>query len=262
MKKQPKMILAALALLAFITIFRPVIEYLFPEMPANYAILLRKGLQALTVIAYVAFMKLRNHAEILPIPARSLSQQGECTNTTKKAERKGLELLVPVVVLSFSSYLYGFKNLDLQEFLITLLICLLIGVIEETSLRGILYSAVQPYGATAAVIVSSAVFALVHIPNMLYNKDVESTLYQVAFAFGFGLIMAVVRYKTDLLLPQLIVHALWDFNVKITNTSLSIPLADTINFISEVIVVLLGLVLMTLVIKENSRKKTGISASI
>lgn len=83
----------------------------------------------------------------------------------------------------------------------------------------------------------------------------KGTLYQMVFAFGFGLIMAVVRYKTGLLLPQLLVHALWDFNVKVSETSLTIPLADTINYISEILIVLLGLWLMILIIKQNRHKK-------
>lgn len=234
MSKQTKTVISALALLAFISIIRPIIEYAFPEMPANYAILLRKALQALTVIIFITATKI-------------WSQIG----SLGKISKKSLLPLLPVIILSFSSYLFGLKDYNFEEYLITFLICILIGVIEELSLRGIMYNAMRPYGASTAVIVSSAVFGLVHIPNMFYNKDIEGTLFQVLFAFGFGLVMAFVRYKTDLLLPQLLVHALWDFNVKISNTSLTIAFADTMNIISEILVVLFGLFLMICVLKEN-----------
>lgn len=258
MNKKIKMILAAFALLAFITIYRPFIEYFFPEMSANYAILLRKGLQALTVIVYITVMKLWEKPGKATSNQTSLSNRREHSLCMEQLSMEGILLLLPVVILSFSPYLFGFRKLDSEELTITFLICLLIGVIEEFSYRGIMYNAIQPYGDTAAVIVSSAVFGLIHLPNMFYNKDIEGTLYQMVFAFGFGLIMAVVRYKTGLLLPQLLVHALWDFNIKISETSLTILLADTINYISEILIVLLGLWLMILVIKQERHKKVDV----
>lgn len=244
MRKQPILILAAFALVAFTAIYRPIIEYLFPDMYSSYAVLLRKGLQAMTVIIYITAMKLWGNlapkeTAILPV----------------KRQIKGLLPLFPVIILSFSPYLYGFKDQSIINFNISILICLLIGVIEELTYRGIIYSALRPYGVPAAVIISSAVFAFIHLPNMFYGKSIEDTLYQIVFAFGFGLIMAYIRHKTGLLLPQLLVHALWDFNVRICDTSLTIPLADTINFISEICIIIIGLALMIIVVKENRRQR-------
>jgi|LSQX01.1.fsa_nt_gb membrane protease YdiL (CAAX protease family) len=248
------MIFAALILLIFITIYKPTIEYFLPDMPANYAILLRKGLQALTIIVYITALKVWKKT--------TLSHHDEHSLIKKKASKKALIPLLPVIVFSFSPYLYGFKNFDIEDVLVTALICILIGIIEELSLRGVVYSALQPYGTSYAVVLSSAVFGLVHLPNMLYNNDIEGTLYQVFFAFGFGLVMAVTRYRTGLLLPQLLVHALWDFNVKVSETSLNIPLADVTNLISEILVVIFGIVLMLTIIKENSQEKADISTDL
>jgi membrane protease YdiL (CAAX protease family) len=235
------MILAALMLLIFITIYKPAIEYFLPDMPVNYAILLRKGLQALTVIVYITASKSWKKT--------TLSHHNKHSLSKKNVLKKALILLLPVIVISFSPYLYGFKDLEIEDILVTALICILIGIIEELSLRGIVYNALQPYGTSFAVVLSSAVFGLVHLPNMLYNNDIEGTLYQVFFAFGFGLVMAVTRYRTGLLLPQLLAHALWDFNVKVSKTSLNIPLADVTNLISEILIVLFGIVLMLLIVK-------------
>ncbi|WBW99799.1 CPBP family intramembrane metalloprotease [Oceanirhabdus sp. W0125-5] len=100
-------------------------------------------------------------------------------------------------------------------------------------------------------------FALFHLGALLYGANIVDTLIQVMFAFGFGLIMAVVRYETDLMLPCILVHALWDFTLFITEPSES----EVINSILRIrigIVILLGIYL-TFRVGEKSNKNYEIN---
>lgn len=91
--------------------------------------------------------------------------------------------------------------------------------------------------------------------NLFKGAGLEDTMIQIIFATGFGLTMAVVRYKTELILPQIFVHALWDFNSKIAQGNNMSEGLELIILISLVLVILWG---VFLTLREYKNKQNSI----
>lgn len=72
---------------------------------------------------------------------------------------------------------------------------LLPGVTEEVLFRGFMLSSLKQYGDTAAVIISSVLFAAVHL-----------NLPAAVYALFSGLILGYVRIRTGRLLPAVLIH--------------------------------------------------------
>ena len=229
-----------LILIISTSLYRPIIHYFLPELETDYATLLRKALQAGTVIAYITINKLWDKV-------------GKLT----KVSISSLKILLPVFLLSFTTYLYGVRDKDFHGILPAVLITLLIGVIEELEFRGVIYSFLEDRGLYA-ILISSVLFGLVHMLNLIYQPDVLGIVIQCFFATGFGLVMAVTRYRSGLLLPQILMHALWDLNQRLTLNNSKNPLVDVIYYCSHVLVILWGVFLVIRIGREETNQGTDI----
>jgi membrane protease YdiL (CAAX protease family) len=199
--KSTKVILTTIVVILLTGIYQFLINKFFPNLDPLMAKFIRKFLQALTIVIYIFIIGWWKNIASL-----------------KNVSFKSLYLILPVIIISFIPILNGFKENSAYGIFMTLLIALLIGFIEEIECRGIIFSALEHMGAKSSILISSVIFALLHLLNLCYGADILDTLVQVVFAFGFGLVMAAATYKTHSLLPQMLVHALWDFNSDITNT--------------------------------------------
>ena len=95
--------------------------------------------------------------------------------------------------------------------------CLLIGLFEELTFRGVLLpmllqkrrsSSREIFWVTA---VSSAVFGLIHLINLAEGAGVGATLLQVGYSFLIGGMCAIVLLKTGSLPLCILIHAAYDF---------------------------------------------------
>lgn len=223
MKKDTKLIIITIVLMLLMGCYRPLISQFVPK--GYSATLIQKLLQAITVIIFITKLKLWN-------------RMGSITKVSKKA----IFLLLPVAILSLIPILNGVKVNSANTIFIILITTLLIGIIEELVFRGVILSALKERGKLPTILICSVIFGLFHLLNLVYGAGILDTIVQVIFAFGFGLVMAVVRYETDLLLPLIIVHALWDFICDISNMDFQ-PTLDTVHSISLVLIILWGLFL-------------------
>jgi len=95
--------------------------------------------------------------------------------------------------------------------------CLLIGVFEELAFRGTLFLAIleKHRGSTKQIflttLISSALFGLVHLANLLEGAGVVATLMQVGYSFLIGGMCAIVLLKSRNILPCILLHAVFDF---------------------------------------------------
>jgi len=90
---------------------------------------------------------------------------------------------------------------------------LLVGFSEELLTRGL--AIVGARGSMHEKWVwafSGAIFALIHVPNVLFGQSVASTVQQVVFAFAVGLTYYVTRRISGTLIVTMVLHALWDFS--------------------------------------------------
>ena len=60
---------------------------------------------------------------------------------------------------------------------------------------------------------SSAIFGLIHVPNVFFGQSGAETGRQVVFAFGVGMTYYVTRRISGALVVTMVLHALWDFSL-------------------------------------------------
>jgi membrane protease YdiL (CAAX protease family) len=90
---------------------------------------------------------------------------------------------------------------------------LLVGFSEELLTRGL--SIVGARGSLHEKWVwafSGAVFALIHVPNLVFGQAIGPTIQQVLFAFAVGLTYYVTRRIAGTLVVTMALHAIWDFS--------------------------------------------------
>lgn len=108
---------------------------------------------------------------------------------------------------------------------------LVVGFSEELVFRGFILRALLPGGATRAVLVSSALFGLVHLGNIIYGASVVVTLLQVVGVFAFGVGMAAIVLRGGAFWPVILIHALSNAALRfsyITPQRLPTPLISAI----------------------------------
>ncbi|WP_242940527.1 CPBP family intramembrane glutamic endopeptidase [Anaeromicropila populeti] len=227
MIKKYKTVYLLLGILVMTGFYKSVIHLVCPELSFYPAKLIEEALQAITVIAFISWKKLWGNVGVLT-----------------KVNRKSILFMLPIIIVSFMPMVsQRLKTDQLVEIVMIAVISLLIGFSEEMSCRGVLLQELKHLGKASSIITSSVIFGCLHMLNLLKGVDIGSTIIQIIFAVGFGLTMAIVRYETSFILPQILVHALWDFNSKISDdTNLSARL-ELLIWLSLVIVVLWGIFL-------------------
>jgi membrane protease YdiL (CAAX protease family) len=91
---------------------------------------------------------------------------------------------------------------------------LLVGFSEELLTRGL--AIVGGRGSLHerwVWVFSSAIFGLIHVPNMFFGQGGATTVRQVLFAFGVGMTYYVTRRISGTLLVTMVLHTLWDFSL-------------------------------------------------
>lgn len=111
---------------------------------------------------------------------------------------------------------------------------LAIGFSEEAIFRGLFLQFLLPRGATRAVVLSSLVFGLMHLANLMVGADLTGTLTQVIYATLIGICFAGVRLYIGSLWPLIIIHALVDFFPKLALAGVSV---GSVDLVSAVIVI-------------------------
>ncbi len=95
--------------------------------------------------------------------------------------------------------------------------CLAIGLFEEAAFRGVilLMFAERRHntrgGLLTSILLSSAVFGLVHVVNLLVGASPIAVLRQIGYSFLIGAMCAVVLFATRNLWLCVLLHTLFDF---------------------------------------------------
>ena len=145
-------------------------------------------------------------------------------NPFRKPFLKSLAVIIPGLIIALNNfpiiaYLDGRTQLTepFYEVYYFALESFTIGFFEEVVFRGvILIVLLQRFpktkkGMFMAVIISSAVFGLIHLINILTGANVGSTLLQVGYSFLMGMMWAVVFIKTKNIWMSIILHASYNF---------------------------------------------------
>jgi membrane protease YdiL (CAAX protease family) len=116
-----------------------------------------------------------------------------------------------VAFLSFSPFIFGVLHISLGRLVLIGLLACLVGVTEESLFRGLVLQTLLPKGVLRALLLSSLIFALLHVGNLFAGLFWGYVVEQVLFAFAIGLAFAVMRVRTGSIWPGIILHSLNDF---------------------------------------------------
>ena len=122
--------------------------------------------------------------------------------------------------------------------------CLCVGLFEETAFRGFVFPLVlgklsdRKHGAALSVIVSSGIFAFVHLLNLFSGASVGATIMQVGYTFLIGCMCNVILIATESLLFPVLIHAAFDIGGTIV--SLGVATGSNWNTPSIVIMAVIG----------------------
>ncbi len=128
---------------------------------------------------------------------------------------------IPIALLIY--YLIAEPATVSMPSIVSICVCLMAGISEEGLYRGVVASYVMRQTITKkkiwpTMLISSILFALIHLLNILVGAPIDMTLFQVLSAFVLGLFLCALFLRSGSLIPPIIFHALYDL-VALTDTS-------------------------------------------
>jgi len=123
-----------------------------------------------------------------------------------------LPLLLLVIVSKISEITsLGIHGSDPNFILTGLFIYVAGGFMEEAVFRGLVLRTLLPLGLVRAAILSSMIFAVVHVLNLAAGANLANTLLQVVVTFLMGLAFVAPLAVTRNIWPLIFIHALNNF---------------------------------------------------
>lgn len=128
--------------------------------------------------------------------------------------------LVVYALLNGSDFLTGAVKIDPKPGVLVLytLVNLSTGWVEEVMGRGLVLAPIlQKWGSTrkgvfAGVLVSSALFGLAHLANLIMGRAyLVNALAQIVYCVFFGVLFAALLLRNRTIWPVMLLHALFDF---------------------------------------------------
>ncbi|MBQ4262262.1 MAG: CPBP family intramembrane metalloprotease [Ruminococcus sp.] len=195
----------------FITVIAMVVLLLFfftqgaivmmTNMEGLKSILVRATVIWLLVIATIVFYLKRN---------RDLSILGFCKPMAKSSKR--VFFYIPLIVIAISHFMCGIDTNKGASFIFAnLIFTLAIGFAEEIYFRGIICRIWIDESVKKAVVVSSTLFAICHLMNVMGGAGITETILQICFAFLYGIVISFVFIIGKSIWSCIAVHTLHDF---------------------------------------------------
>lgn len=124
---------------------------------------------------------------------------------------------LPAAVMEIIGFTVGF-NFNIKYLFATIFCTVAVGFAEEIYFRGIIFKTLEIKGIKKAIIISSAIFGVMHAGNIVGGADIFYTCIQIVFAFAFGIVFVEIFYFTKSLIPIIIWHFVHDCLTYIENT--------------------------------------------
>jgi membrane protease YdiL (CAAX protease family) len=125
---------------------------------------------------------------------------------------------LPAVALEASGFAVGILDFNLNYLLAVIFLTVAVGFAEEIYFRSLILKTLEDKGVKNAIIISSLIFGITHIGNIIGGADILYTIIQVIFAFTFGIVFAEIFYLTKSLVPVILWHFLHDCFCYIQNS--------------------------------------------
>ena len=157
---------------------------------------------------------------------------------------------IPLIIVALAAFAGGIMFDNSELFIPNLIFTLGIGLTEELYFRGIICNMWKDT-QTKAVIISSFLFGMSHLLNVMGGAGLAETLLQMAFAFTYGVVMAFVILRTKSIWPCILLHAFHDFCGFITNEG-DMKLSIIVGTIQFVVLLAYCIYLMVRLRRENN----------
>lgn len=143
---------------------------------------------------------------------------------------------IPLFVISSVNFWNGVSlEVSWFEAIMFIISMCLVGFIEETLFRGLLFKGMAKSNVNSAIIVSSLTFGMGHIVNLLVGKEFFSTLMQLIYASAIGFTYTAIFYTSGSIIPCVLSHAF------INSTSLiGIEPSAEVHVITTIVLTILG----------------------
>ena len=134
----------------------------------------------------------------------------------KKGLKEGLLMLLPFLAIHYAGSIVSWITLGTGSVFIALLRATAPGFGEEITFRGLgvaNYMRKIQSGQQIKVIfwLSSTVFGLIHLTNIMAGGDTVSVIIQAVYAIGVGMLFGAVYLRTGNLWPTILAHWSVDF---------------------------------------------------
>lgn len=120
---------------------------------------------------------------------------------------------IPLILLLTVNLWFGVRmNLMPVETVLYILTMLLVGFLEETIFRGLLFGAMAKVGVKSAIVVSSVTFGMGHIINLINGSGAEliPNLLQVVYAMATGFMLVMIYLKSESLISCIAFHGIFN----------------------------------------------------
>ena len=163
-------------------------------------------------------------------------------------------LWLPAVVVLVLPGVRGFQSVDLSTFIYLAIGYILTGFMEESWMRGLVLRVLGPTGPVRAVVISSILFGLLHIGNLLYRNPLI-VFAQMIGAAADGIGMGAIRLRTNTIWFVIAIHTFHDLLLKLSNLP-TIPL----DVVQDVILFGFGVYILRKIVKEKAGQAQGLNA--
>lgn len=119
-----------------------------------------------------------------------------------------------VLILATTDY-PGLSDLDTELLAWIIAAGVLVGISEELMFRGNTIVALRgvPVPESTVWLLSSVLFALIHVPNFVLGAPPAAAIVNAVVAFFGGTLFYVVRRASGSILVAMLTHGLWDFTL-------------------------------------------------
>ncbi|EAE7309135.1 CPBP family intramembrane metalloprotease [Listeria monocytogenes] len=151
-----------------------------------------------------------------------LKRQDSCNEKGKHINKRGLLWFIPIIGVEVIVFISGIDmSHTILYYVVLLFFTLFVGISEEVFFRGLILSKLKSENMNSAIMISSALFAVLHLTNLAGGVSVEYAILQLLFAFIFGIVTAQLTVITKSLVPAIIWHFSHDFISFLTGNELN-----------------------------------------
>lgn len=137
--------------------------------------------------------------------------------------KKEMLWFFPIIIGELFAFLIGVQfTQSFLYYFVLILFTIFVGISEELFFRGIILEILSQKSQKYAIIVSSILFAFLHLTNLAGGIEVNYVVLQVTFAFIFALVAAQITILTNSILPAIVWHFTHDFIAFVTGNQINL----------------------------------------